>query len=100
MPIGIIPETETLVQIDTEGAGNDVELRHTRLTHFNRPDEPFLHGRVERQSLRLNGQSTHIDYAYSNLDSPQLEVPVQQITQTLSTDFDSVTSVTVRQLSP
>ncbi|PBQ20123.1 sugar-binding protein [Pseudomonas congelans] len=100
MPIGMIPETETLVQIDTEGAGNDVELRHTRLTHFNRPDEPFLHGRVERQSLRLNGQSTHIDYAYSNLDSPQLEVPVQQITQTLSTDFDSVTSVTVRQLSP
>ncbi|AVB20919.1 sugar-binding protein [Pseudomonas avellanae] len=100
MPNGIVPETETLVQIDTAGAGNDVELQQTRLTHFNRPEEPFLHGRVERQSVRLNGKSTHIDYEYKNLDSPQLGVPVQQITQTLSTDVDSVTSVSVRQLSP
>ncbi len=100
MPDWIVPATETLVQINADGAGNEVELQQTRLTHFNRPEQPFLHGRVERETLRMNGHSTHTDYDYTILDSPQLGIPVQQVTQRLSTDVDSVDSVAVRQLSP
>lgn len=100
LPEWIVPQTETLVHLDADGPGKDVELQQTVNTYSNLPDQPFLHGRLQRQTLSLNGKSTHTDYVYSLIDSAQLHVPVQQITKTLSTDFDNVSSTSVRQLSP
>lgn len=101
---GIVPQCETLVQLPNEPkpgepAPIEQELQRIRIEHIDLPDEPFQHGRIERQTQTLNDQSTITAYTYSKLDSPQLGVPVQLTTQTLSTDFDNVSRTIVRQHS-
>lgn len=89
-------EQERLVQVQ---GSNETELQRTTYTHFNTPDDAFLHGRVQRQTVTLNGKSSFVDYQYQRFDSPQLQVPVQQTTETLSTDFDDASRFVIRQNS-
>ena len=77
-------ETEVLAQM----AGNTAtELERTVLEHVNEPANPFLHGRVKRQTVTMNQKATITDYAYSKLDSPDLKESVLQVVETL-TGFD------------
>jgi RHS repeat-associated protein len=89
-------ESETLVQLD---ASTEQELQRTDYDYINKPDDAFLHGRPQRQTVTLNAKSTITDYLYSKLDSPELGVPVQQTTETLSTDFDTVSKSITQQHS-
>jgi RHS repeat-associated protein len=89
-------ESETLVQISGD---QETELEFTQLKHTDAPSNAFLHGRVIRQTAKLNDKSTFMDYEYSKFISRQLNAPVQQTTETLSTDFDDVSRAIVRQHS-
>lgn len=91
-----ILQCETLFQVETTG---ETELQHTEYTYFNQPGDAFLHGRGERQTVTLDNKCSFIDYQYKKLDSPQLKVPVQQTTQTFSTNFDTASSYVTRQHS-
>jgi len=88
-------ESQTLVQLGT----TETELERTLFEHVDDRTDTFLHGRVSRQTVTLNGKSTHIDYGYRKFDSPQFNVPVQETTQTMSTSFDNITNATIRQHS-
>lgn len=89
-------ESTTLVQI----TGNqETELERTLLEHINEPSDGFLHGRVSRQTVTLNDKSTIVNYDYRKFISRQLNAPVQQTTETLSTDFDDVGKTILRQHS-
>ncbi|WP_460318724.1 RHS repeat domain-containing protein [Pseudomonas ogarae] len=88
-------ESETLVQLGS----SETELERTVFEHINDRTDAFLHGRVARQTVTLNGKATLVEYDYSKFDSPQFGVPVQQTTETLSTTFDSVRKTIVRQHS-
>ncbi|WP_223113802.1 RHS repeat-associated core domain-containing protein [Pseudomonas syringae] len=95
----IVSDSETLVHIASQAGEAERELQQTRLEYFDRPAEPFLHGRTERNIQTLNGKSTTSHYAYSKITSQPSGVPVLQIEQTLSTDFDSETRKVTRQQS-
>jgi RHS repeat-associated protein len=89
-------ESETLVQMSGD---QETELERTLLEHTDAPNDAFLHGRVKRQTVTLNNKSTFVDYDYRRLISRQLNAPVQQTTETLTTDFDDVSKAIVRQHS-
>ncbi|WP_447770947.1 RHS repeat domain-containing protein [Pseudomonas kilonensis] len=88
-------ENQTLVQLGT----TEIELERTLFEHVDDRTDAFLHGRVSRQTVTLNGKSTRVDYDYRKFDSPQFSVPVQQTTETTSTTFDNARKTTVRQHS-
>ena len=89
-------ENETLLEI----TGNqEYELERMLLEHIDAPDDRFLHGRVSRQTVTRNGKSTFVNYDYRKFISRQLNAPVQQTTETLSTDFDDASKALVRQHS-
>ncbi|WP_249410702.1 sugar-binding protein [Pseudomonas sp. St316] len=73
-------ESQTLVQL---GAG-EIELERTLFDHIDARTDAFLHGRVSRQTVTLNGKSTLTDYAYSTLDSPLFKESVLQTVETLA----------------
>jgi RHS repeat-associated protein len=89
-------ERETLVQLEDD---KETELQCTVFEHTNDPSNGFLHGRVDRQTVTMNGKSTIVDYQYDRFESPQLGVHVQQTTETLRTDFDDVRRTVLRQHS-
>jgi RHS repeat-associated protein len=89
-------ESETLLQMTGD---QETELERTLLEHTNAPNDAFLHGRVKRQTVTLNDKSTFMDYDYRKFISRQLNAPVQQTTETLSTDFDDVSRSLMRQHS-
>ncbi|WP_460318719.1 RHS repeat domain-containing protein [Pseudomonas ogarae] len=76
-------ESETLVQLGS----SETELERTVFEHVNDRTDAFLHGRVARQTVTLNGKDTLTDYAYSTLDSPLFKESVLQTVETL-TGFD------------
>ncbi|UVM60032.1 RHS repeat-associated core domain-containing protein [Pseudomonas sp. B21-010] len=76
-------ENQTLVQLGT----TEIELERTLFEHVDDRTDAFLHGRVSRQTVTLNGKSTVTDYAYSTLDSPVFKESVLQTVETL-TGFD------------
>ncbi|WP_249410701.1 hypothetical protein [Pseudomonas sp. St316] len=88
-------ESQTLVQL----GASEIELEQTLFEHLDDRTDAFLHGRVSRQTVTLNGKSTLVDYDYSKFDSPQFGVPVQQTTETVSTTFDNARKAIVRQHS-
>ncbi|MCD4530473.1 MULTISPECIES: RHS repeat domain-containing protein [Pseudomonas] len=88
-------ESQTLVQLGS----NETELEHTLFEHIDDRTDAFLHGRVSRQTVTLNGLCTLVDYDYSKFDSPQFGVPVQQTRETMSTRFDNVSKAIVREHS-
>ncbi|QQQ48734.1 sugar-binding protein [Pseudomonas syringae] len=79
LPDWIVPETETLLQLESDGTS--VELQKTLLEYINQPDTPFQHGRTGKNIESMNGNDTVTVYEYSNSNSKgksrQLEVPVQ-----------------------
>ncbi|KPW98968.1 RHS repeat-associated core domain protein, partial [Pseudomonas syringae pv. coryli] len=81
LPDWIVPETETLLQLESDGT--TVELQKTLLEYINQPDTPFQHGRTGKNIESMNGNDTVTVYEYSNSNSKgksrQLEVPVQLI---------------------
>ncbi|EKG41893.1 YD repeat-containing protein-containing protein [Pseudomonas syringae pv. avellanae str. ISPaVe013] len=79
LPDWIVPETETLLQLESDGT--TVELQKTLLEYINQPDTPFQHGRTGKNIESMNGNDTVTVYEYSNSKgkSRQLEVPVQLI---------------------
>jgi RHS repeat-associated protein len=89
-------ESETLVQID---GNQETELERTVLEHIDAPNDAFLHGRVRRKTLTLSGKSTFVDYGYRKFISRQFNAPVQETTETLSTDFDDASRSILRQHS-
>jgi RHS repeat-associated protein len=93
----LVPLSETLVQLDAESG--ESQLQQIRMEYFDLPDQPLLHGHVQRRTSTLNGQSTISTYDYATLLSPQLGVQVLEATETLSTDFDNVSSTVLRQKS-
>ncbi|MCD4530468.1 MULTISPECIES: RHS repeat domain-containing protein [Pseudomonas] len=76
-------ESQTLVQLGS----TETELERTLFDHIDDRTDAFLHGRVSRQTVTMNGQSTRTDYAYSTLDSPLFKESVLQTVETL-TGFD------------
>ncbi|WP_256207089.1 RHS repeat domain-containing protein [Pseudomonas sp. P97.38] len=89
-------ESQTLVQL---ASSSETDLEHTLFEHIDDRTDAFLHGRVARQTVTLNGKATLVDYDYIKFDSPQFGVPVQQTRETMSTRFDDVSKATVRQHS-
>lgn len=90
-------ESETLLQLHSGGA--ETELQRMVYSHIDDPDDAFLHGRVSRATVTLNGMSTFNDYLYEKLDSPEFQVPVLQTTQTTANDFDSTSRSSLQQQS-
>ncbi|RMR11825.1 YD repeat-containing protein [Pseudomonas amygdali pv. ulmi] len=64
LPDWIVPETETLLQLESDGTS--VELQKILLEHINQPDAPFQHGRTGRNIESLNGKDTVTVYEYSH----------------------------------
>lgn len=87
----LVPEQETLL----DQANPDPALQITRIDYLDIPDNAFLHGRVTRRSVTLNDLTTHTDFDYQRLDDSADGTPTLQITSTLSTDFDDVSSVSI-----
>jgi RHS repeat-associated protein len=88
-------ESETLVQLD---ASTEQELQRTAYDYINKPDDAFLHGRPQRQTVTRNAKSTNTDYLYSKLASPLFGEAVLQTVETL-TGFDDVQKVITLQHS-
>ncbi len=93
----VVPESETLVQL--LGNGEELQLQQNVFDMFNLREDPLLHGRVQSEAETINGKSTFTTYTYQTYDSPQLQVPVLETTQTLSTDFDSASKTILQQQS-
>ncbi|MDU8628085.1 RHS repeat-associated core domain-containing protein [Pseudomonas syringae group sp. 243L2] len=64
LPDWIVPETETLLQL--ESGGTSVELQKILLEHINQPDAPFQHGRIAKNIESVNGKDTVTVYEYSH----------------------------------
>ncbi|MCK9751108.1 sugar-binding protein [Pseudomonas syringae pv. syringae] len=64
LPDWIVPETETLLQLESDGTS--VELQKILLEHINQPDAPFQHGRTGKNIESLNGKDTVTVYEYSH----------------------------------
>ncbi|MNM07558.1 tRNA3(Ser)-specific nuclease WapA precursor [compost metagenome] len=87
-------------QVLLEVAGsNETEFERMVVEHFDVPSDAFLHGLVKRQTVTLNEKSTRVEYEYNKFISRQFNLPVRQIRETLSTDFDSASRTIVRQHS-
>jgi len=86
------------VVLEVEGSG-ETELERTVYEHFDVPSDALRHGLVKCQTVTCNQKSTHIKFDYCKLISRQFNVPVQETTQTVSTDFDGVSKAIVRQHS-
>ncbi|MBI6704755.1 RHS repeat-associated core domain-containing protein [Pseudomonas viridiflava] len=99
MPEWIVPVTETMVHLDADGNGNELELQRTRKEYFHALEEPFSHGRTRRQTQTLNKKSTSITYDYEKITSEQTGLQALQTKQCLSNDFDEATKTSLRQQS-
>jgi RHS repeat-associated protein len=95
----LVPQSETRVQLATRPGDDEQELQVVRTEYFDVPKDPLLHGHIKHLSLTLNGQSTTTTYAYETIESPDLNVPVHQTTETLTTDFDDVRKTVVHHHS-
>ncbi|SDI76469.1 YD repeat-containing protein, partial [Pseudomonas abietaniphila] len=77
-------DSETLLQVDTKG---DIELQRTETQYIDNVSDPFLFGRIKRESQTLNGQTSHTDYSYESSTHKRGNEKVQKTTKTLSTAF-------------
>lgn len=94
LPDWVVTGQETLV----DSSDLDQELQRTQIDYLDDPEDSFLHGRIARQRVTLNGLTTTTGFDYIRVAGPDGS-PALQITATLSTDFDSASSVTVEQQS-
>ncbi|WP_440809839.1 RHS repeat-associated core domain-containing protein [Pseudomonas syringae] len=92
----IVPESETLVQIDGD---TEVELQQIRIELIDNPADPFAHGRTVRHTQTLNGNSTFTRYAYSKFNEWQPGGTMLSISQTTETNFDAAQKTVEHQLS-
>ena len=91
-------ERETLVQLNNPGTPEEQEesLQEISYEYYDQPADRFLHGQPRQQSITLNGMSTLSQFSYEALGAGVAPEPVRQTTETLSTDFDSVSDTTVQ----
>ncbi|SEQ79272.1 RHS repeat-associated core domain-containing protein, partial [Pseudomonas sp. NFACC02] len=85
-------DSETLLQVaekvDVKDQ-KDVELQRTETQYIDDVSEPFLFGRIRRESQTLNGETSHTDYSYVNTIQKRGAEQVQKTTKTLSTAFSN-----------
>ncbi|KIH84476.1 RHS repeat domain-containing protein [Pseudomonas batumici] len=87
---------ETLLQLE---GSNERSVQVTTFTYHELSSDRVQYGRPLRESVTLNGRSTHTDYTYARLPSPLVGETVLRTTQTLSTSFDKVSKVIVEESS-
>lgn len=97
LPANTVLETEALVQVHDLNTPQEREetLQHSAFRYYNAPDNRFLHGQLRQQLVTLNGRTTITRFVYEKLNANQPE-PIRQTTQTLTTDFDDVSSTVIQ----
>ncbi|QHF05823.1 sugar-binding protein [Pseudomonas asturiensis] len=99
MPDWIVPESETLVQMAADGVDSEQVLQQIQFKYFNQPSDRVQHGQIQSRTQTLGGQSIVTAYTYRKLISPELNVPVQEVIEHVSSGFDDVSKTVLRQLS-
>lgn len=82
LTVWLAPATETLAQ-----EGVSLPLQETAYTLINQPTDTLRHGRMDEQTVTMNGKVTKTAYAYAKVQSEAFGYVVLQTTETL-TGFD------------
>ncbi|RRV05152.1 hypothetical protein EGJ27_18435, partial [Pseudomonas sp. v388] len=93
-PDWLATERETLLQ---QGSP-ELELQREETEYHEDVSDAFLHGRIARRIVTLNGKATTTAFAYSKQDSEELQESVEEVVQILS-GFDGTSKTVTLQNS-
>ncbi|POZ99957.1 sugar-binding protein, partial [Pseudomonas sp. MWU12-2312b] len=82
----LVNHTETLLEVN---GTNETELKHTQRSYNELPNDTFLHSRLQRQWVTLDGKTNVAEYAYRSMNSVLASETVLETTETFK-GFDYV----------
>lgn len=93
-------EQEELIELQGEGEGKTERvLSCTHRRYLHKPDNPFLHGRLDQQTVTIDGTSSTSRWRYQRVEDDADKLTWSQSTETFSAPCGTVEKTTSRKHS-